>query len=229
MSTRYLLKTVRYIKQLSNFVPKNIFEIGANFGQDAEFLRTQFNLKSKNIYVFEPHPVLYKKIKNNYSFNCYGLAVSDINKDVIFHAVDLKRNNGVSSLKVHKYNDEGIYTGIKVETIRMDYFISKNNIKSVDFVKIDVEGLTYEVLKGFGKEIKKVKALQIETEFAPIWKGQKTWETIYNLLKSKDFQLVDYELQEDGLQADSFWIQKEHVKHLSYNLGKNKWKKVYLS
>lgn len=226
-SARYLSETSRYVNQISSFVPKNIFEIGANFGQDADFLRREFKLDNKSVYVFEPHPELFKKMKDRYGFNSFNYAISDRNGECKFYATDLNMNSGISSLKIHKYNDRKIYNTLTVQSRRMDYFISKNNIKSIDFLKIDVEGLTYEVLSGFGKSIRLVKAVQVETEFLPIWKGQKTWNDVYRLLSNKGFQLIDYRLHEGGSQADSFWIQKKYVDNKIFNLNKNKWEKVF--
>jgi FkbM family methyltransferase len=226
-STRYLAETTRYINQISCFIPKNVFEIGANYGQDADFLKREFNLSNKNVYVFEPHPELFKMIKERYGFNCNNYAVSNRNGKCIFHTMNLNKNNGASSLMVHKYNDKKMYSDITVQTRRMDYFISKNNIKSIDFLKIDVEGLTYEVLSGFGKSIQMVKAVQVETEFLPIWKGQKTWSDVYKLLSIKGFQLIDYRLHEGGTQADSFWIQKRYVDNKIFNLKNNRWEDMH--
>ena len=39
---------------------------------------------------------------------------------------------------------------------KLDHIIKKEKIKKVDFIKIDVEGAEYEVLKGSEKLIKKI-------------------------------------------------------------------------
>lgn len=225
-SNQYLSRIALYFEQISNFRPKNIFEIGANYGQDADFLKTRFGLSNDDIYIFEPHPEICKEVKEMYKFNCFDFAVSDKNETVLFHAIDLSKNNGISSCKAHMFNDEKLYKNVEVRSIRMDYFILEHNIESIDFLKIDVEGLTYEVLSGFGEQLHKVKAMQIETEFMPVWSGQRTWEDVYNLLLLNNFQLVDYILQEDGIQADSFWIQAKLIKHKIFNISTNKWEKL---
>lgn len=194
----YLTLIADYLERLATFKPKNIFEIGANYGQDADFLRNRFNLKNSDVYIFEPHPEIIDEAKKSFSFNCYPFAVSDENKKMTFHAINLKSaNSGISSLMNHKFNNESDYFDIEVEAIRMDNFISINKIDEIDFLKVDVEGATYEVLIGFGKELSRVRAIQIEAEYLPVWVGQKTWDDIYSLLSNNGFQLIHFGFNEN--------------------------------
>jgi hypothetical protein len=41
-------------------------------------------------------------------------------------------------------------------------YISENNIKKIDFLKIDVEGYELDVIKGFGDKIENVEIIQFE-------------------------------------------------------------------
>ncbi|SFM89228.1 methyltransferase, FkbM family [Methanolobus profundi] len=223
-SASYLALIADYIDRIATFKPSNIFEIGANYGQDAEFLRKRFGLENSDVYIFEPHPEIIAEAERYFSFNCYPLAISDKNEKITFHAIKLESSNtGISSLKKHKFNKEDDYFDVEVETIRMDDFFEINNIDEIDFLKIDVEGAAYEVLNGFGNELKRVKAIQLESEYIPIWVGQKTWTHISNMLLDNDFQLIHFELQEDGIQSDSFWIQKKFVNHQIYDISTQKW------
>ena len=45
------------------------------------------------------------------------------------------------------------FCDIEVEVTRIDIFIQKNSIESIDFLIIDMYGSNYEVLNGFGHEI----------------------------------------------------------------------------
>ena len=223
-SATYLAVIADYIERLATFKPKNIFEIGANYCQDAEFLRRRFGLKNSDVYVFEPHPEIIDEAKQYFSFNCYPFAVSDKNGKLVFHAIKLESaNSGISSLKKHTLNNDDDYYDIEVEAVRMDSFMSINGIDEIDLLKIDVEGAAYEVLVGFGKELNRVKAIQIEAEYMPVWVGQKTWDDISSLLLNTGFQLIHFELQEDGIQSDSFWIQKKLIKHRIFDISTEKW------
>lgn len=201
------------INNLANFIPKNIFEIGANLGQDSEYLRKKFNLKSSDIYIFEPHPYLIKEAIKLYGFNSFSYAISDKNEKIQFNAIDLEKNlnSGISSIRLHNYNNKNEYLQIEVESMRMDKFIIENQITTIDFLKIDVEGSNFEVLKGFGDQLRIVKSVQIEAENIEVWEGQYLFEDISKLLISYDFELVHFELK-DSCQSDSFWIKKNNIK-----------------
>jgi FkbM family methyltransferase len=210
---RGMKRYVNLIKNLSVIKPGNVFEIGANFAQDSEFLRIHFNLQPSNVFVFEPHPQIVKEINKYFDFNVFDVAVSDNNGMIKFHAVNLERynNSGVSSIYKHEGLDDDCFDLIEVKSTRMDSFIVEHAIETIDFLKIDVEGATYDVVKGFGDKITIVKALHIETENAEIWKGQKLFDDIYSYLNAKGFTMAYFELL-DGKQSDSFWIQKKYLK-----------------
>lgn len=127
-------------------------------------------------------------------------------------------NSGISSLKSHKFNDQNDYKEIQVDCIRMDHFLLENNIAEIDFLKIDVEGSNFEVINGFGNELQRVKAIQIEAENIPVWEGQYLYDDISELLTNNNFELVYFELK-DSCQSDSFWIRKDMIKQ-RYPLSK---------
>lgn len=208
-----------YIKLVENscdFTPSNIFEIGANYGQDAEFLRAGFHLDRGAVYIFEPHPQIFSEVQSMYGFNSFDLAVSNKNGDAKFNAINIEcneyNNSGISSLKTGLTTNKNNFIEVNVEMIRMDKFIQKNKIENIDFLKIDVEGMNYEVLEGFGDELTRVKAIQIEGEYKQYWEGQKLYNDIEEYLKKNGFLLMHFILSADGVQSDSFWVKKDCIK-----------------
>ncbi len=207
---------VDLVGKFCTYTPENIFEIGANYAQDAEFLRQRFNINEKNVYVFEPHPQIFAEMKNMYQFNAYDLAVSNENGRAKFNAIDVThneyKNSGISSLREGLATDKKNFISVDVEMIRMDDFMLKNGIKKIDFLKLDVEGMNYEVLEGFGKLLPQVKAIQTEGEYKQYWEGQKVYKEMEDLLVTNGFRLVSFILSNDGIQSDSFWIQEKYLK-----------------
>lgn len=201
---------IGYINKLLTVKPENIFEIGANFGQDSEYMRIYLELPPSAVYIFEPHPEIVKEVKKIYKFNIFDFAVSNKDGKAIFYAADLK-NSGISSLYQHSLVKKESFREINIKTVRMDSFMNEFNVEDIDFLKIDVEGTSFEVLEGFGSKLRRVKSLQLEAEHIEVWKGQKLFDDIYPLLVCNGFQLVFFELL-DGKQSDSFWIQKDYLK-----------------
>jgi len=205
-------KFVDIVNRSTNINVKNIFEIGANYGQDAKGLQHYFNLKEKDVWVFEAHPEICKEIKILYpEFNIFDNAVFNKNQNMTFNIVDLENNSGVSSLR----NNDNFKTTRKttIEAIRMDGFMKDHSIESVDFLKLDVEGCNYEVLEGFGERLKDVKCLHIEAEHRICWKKQKLYKDIEKILKSNGFEMLFFERY--ITQSDSFWVQKRYLKQKS--------------
>jgi hypothetical protein len=95
----YLLPYVEYVKKGTSIKVKNVFEIGANFAQDADFLMECFGLQPKNVYVFEAHPDIFKAINEIHSFNAYNNAVYNAEKEITFNIFPLDyKDTGWSSI-----------------------------------------------------------------------------------------------------------------------------------
>jgi len=201
---------VDYIKIFTKIDIKNIFEIGANFAQDADYLAYTMRIKPQNVYVFEAHPELYEKIVKIHNFNAYNCAVFNEEKEIDFNIVPINSTNtGLSSMLELK--DNIATKKVSVKAIRMDNFLNKNNIETISFLKLDVEGVTYEVLEGFGERIKDIEALHIEAEHGEvIFKANKYFDDISELLKRNGFDMVYF--YKSYKQSDSFWVKKEMLK-----------------
>ena len=76
----------------------------------------------------------------------------------------------------------------KVSTSTLDTFVKKNNIKSIDILKVDIEGSEYEFLKGARNTLKKNKVKIILIEISDKKKNHKKKEKkIINFLEKKNF------------------------------------------
>ncbi|MCL1992638.1 MAG: FkbM family methyltransferase [Spirochaetes bacterium] len=203
---------VNLVKTWTNINVKNVFEIGANFAQDADFLREAFGLAPKDVYVFEAHPDIFKAVTQIHSFNAYHNAVFNENREIAFNILPLDyRDTGWSSIHAmgHKTQE------VKVQAIRMDGFMEAHSVGKIDFLKIDVEGATYEVLEGFGKRLKDVNCIQLEAEHGEVnFPGHwNLYDKIEHILKENDFELALFERNEGMRQSDSFWVQKDCIKY----------------
>jgi FkbM family methyltransferase len=194
------------VKNGTNINVKNVFEIGANFAQDADYLMEQFNLTPNDIYVFEAHPEIYGAIKKIHEFNAYNDVVYNEEKEIEFNIHPLTHiDTGWSSI----FGKDG--KKIKIGAIRMDKFMSRNNIEGIDFLKIDVEGATFQVLEGFGEKIAKIKCVQLELEHNK-W-AVVSYEKTIGILLNTGFELVHFVRNNHMRQSDSFWVKKEYINY----------------
>lgn len=229
-----LIDFVKVIKD-NNIKPESVLDIGSRDGTDADFIKKCLDIKNENVHIVEPNPIYVNVAKNKFSkYNIHSVAFSDKNGINKFYQVNTNRDdiNGMSSLLNRKiYKDKYLNVNeIQVETITGFQFMEKNNIKNY-ILKIDVEGHTYEVIKGFGDYIKQAMAIHLESEDRVIWENQKTTNDIYALLSNQFIQVKIkgvlceyYEFPEENyIQYDEIWVNK---KHFEYNIN-NYFDKVY--
>lgn len=80
---------------------------------------------------------------------------------------------------------------IEIQTTTLKNILAVNNIVP-DIVKIDVQGLAYQVLKGMDDEfISESLFFEIEVEYNEMYKGEHLFPEIYNLMYKNGFVLID--------------------------------------
>ena len=80
------------------------------------------------------------------------------------------------------------YIKYKVHTSTLDKFVKKNNIKSIDILKVDIEGSEYEFLMGAKNTLKSSKIKIILIEISDRKKNyNKKEKKIVNFLEKKNF------------------------------------------
>jgi FkbM family methyltransferase len=145
-----------------------LFDVGANIGEYSAELRKTF--PQSRIYAFEPNPPIYKKLKENVS--SLDIASTNIGLGSEPRKSKLYSYKDASGLgTIHKEALQKLYnsptpideTDITISTV--DLFCSQNNIKYIDFLKIDVEGQELSVIKGASGMIKNGSCPVIQFEF----------------------------------------------------------------
>ena len=145
------------IKFLEKYIKKGdlIFDIGANVGYHT-LIFSELTGENGSVFAFEPEPDNYKTLKKNVDLNslknviCINKALSDREETLNFY-VSKSFNKGTHFLV---YNPiQHLKDPIKIDVIPLSNFIKENNIKCIDFIKIDVEGAEFEVIKGMEKSL----------------------------------------------------------------------------
>jgi hypothetical protein len=71
----------------------------------------------------------------------------------------------------------------EVDVLSLDEAIIHHKAVNPDIISIDAEGASYDILEGAPKSLGNAVAVICEVEFDEIWRGQKTFFDIGNLLK----------------------------------------------
>lgn len=125
-----------------------IYDVGANKGLWTSKCLEFFPYS--NYYLFEPQINLANEIKSKYSNNnniqVFPFGVGNKNEELLFTIAD--RDDSCSfTIEESKAKELG-FKQIKSKIICLDSFISENNLKNPDLLKIDAEGFDLEVLEG---------------------------------------------------------------------------------
>tara|TARA_R110000796_G_scaffold128914_1_gene244546 strand:+ start:33 stop:662 length:630 start_codon:yes stop_codon:yes gene_type:complete len=202
------------IKGMTTLSPNNVMEIGSRDGHDANALAKMFEVKDEDVFIIEPHPKSFKKIREIYGkYHIYEVAISSETGVHSFTA--LEEDVGISSLLDR---NDGFYDNkrkniIDVKTLTGRDFLNRDELKNkkIDICKIDVEGMTYEVLQSFDSEIERFNSFHIETENYEVWKGQKTSKEVFKFLYERGYVKI-YEYKIGEVQLDTIWIKEGYIK-----------------
>ena len=198
------------LKILKNEKKLVIFDVGCYRGI---FTKTMLNLVKKRKYKFylfdinknvkkyiasllKLRNVYYNEIalsnKNgiaNYYYNSFfesaGSSLSSIVKN------DAKWNFSRKLIFKILFQSSKGFIKYQVSTITLDNFIKKNEIQSIDVLKIDIEGSEYELLKGAKTTLKnnKVKIILVEIIGKKNLYDKKE-KKILNFLKKRNYTLI---------------------------------------
>lgn len=176
------------------------FDVGANLGQYIIRIKQKFKAGVK-IYAFEPvnsnYSLLSKHINKKYENvvleNC---AVSDINgKDILY--IPLIDNIEIDTQASIDYENRKMYynkfTKQKIEKITIDNYVDINNIRRMDYLKIDTEGNDEKVIIGAIKSISEFKPVI----FCEDMESKETLDKLFELnyirfLLNRSYKLVNY-------------------------------------
>ncbi len=170
-------------------------DIGANIGATSIPLakyhpQTDFQL-------FEPHPLLFKNLCDNISFNklsnvtAHNFAITNSSeKSLPFYAQKNSDNLGLSSFKKNYDIDE--HDVIDVKCLSIDDAFEKHNVP-IRVIKIDTQGSELQVLLSAKNTIKRYKPViffEFESEYFEDKSEEKmTKDNILNLLTGLDYEL----------------------------------------
>ena len=207
-SARALLDETKLVYHISDHKPGNVLiDVGGHFGGSSY----QFAVKDWKIVAFEPDPENRKKFiqKLGHMDNVFldTRAVGEtVDKAKAFYASD--ESTGISGMLVFRDTHKQVAT---VEVTTIEETMKQHDIRHIDFLKIDVEGYDFGVLKGVPWD--KIRPEIIECEF----EDEKT-----NLLGHTWSDICDYLVERDYTVYVSEWhpIIRYGIRHEWFGLKK---------
>lgn len=198
-----------------------IIDVGANIGQYAAGARKHGY--SKHLFSFEPLTSAFDQLKaksaKDKRWEAFNLGVGSSNGQLTINVSE----NLVSSsfLPVTAASTEAApksrFSSTQiVNVVRLDEFlISRLNGFENIYLKIDVQGFELEVLKGTTALLSKIKVIQLEMSFVPMYKDGPLFADVLSTLDKMGFEIYtiipEFRNEASGrmLQADGIFIRKD--------------------
>ncbi len=219
-----LLKLFDYYYQIKlfNFLKKKglksfdiFFDVGAHRGESIELFSRNFDIK--NIYSFEPSKINFEVLKNNLkkikkknkkiNTTIENLALGEDNKDIKIKHLSESSSSTINEIDIdskyfkkksiflYKKKDNKFYKEESTTQIKLSDYLINNNIKKIDFLKIDTEGYEMNVLKGLGDQFKNVSIIMFEHHYHNMLLKNYKFHDINYLLKKNNFsQIYKYKM-----------------------------------
>ncbi|MFW6042890.1 MAG: FkbM family methyltransferase [Marinilabiliaceae bacterium] len=177
------------IKKLARTGPSIVFDGGANIGNYSRLL--SHYLPDAQIYAFEPVEPTYKQLlenlkdKTNVMPQNVGLYSSNETRSInIFNS---HTHASIFDIEATSNSPVGKDT---IELVQGDEFLQENRIKSIDFLKLDLEGAEYDAIKGFENSFREkiIKMVQFEYGYINI-STKKLLIDFYNFFEDHGYLL----------------------------------------
>ncbi len=172
-----ILKSRIYEFQTNNLQPY-IIDCGANMGVSILFFAKHY--PNATIIGFEPEEEIYNVLRQN--IESYQLKNVTIEKKAVWDSVtnlNFFTDKGMGGSVENSFNKQ---EPKKVDTVRLKDYLNKQ----VDFLKLDIEGAEYTVLKDCYDELQNVQNLFVE--YHSFVRKEQHLEEILSMLKQCGFR-----------------------------------------
>jgi FkbM family methyltransferase len=192
-----------------------LFDLGARGGLGYPWkLAPRDKLKT---YCFEPEKIEFLKLSNfdstTETLMDFGISNEDGSSDLYITA-----EPGCSSIikPNHKILNEfplssnfDIRDKFSIKINRLDTFLNLSSIVP-DAIKIDVQGLSYQVIEGMGDKLHNFLLIEAECEFRQIYENQSLFHDVSRLLHKNDYILLDLK---------RYWANGKNLPAHNYSQG----------
>ena len=206
---------ITYYRKFFGVKAPLIIDVGTRDGDDANYLYK--NLQGNKVIAIDANFKCFELTKSKYPWmHAYQCAVTDKDGETTFNQVltdniELLGTSSIfnkdTSIDPPAWYYEGRTKEVVVPTSRLDTLLVKTgDTGTIDVVKIDTEGYSWQVLQGLGDRLKDVKLIHMETENVQLHPDHVTVEQITEFMKKHGFVLVDSSHEWGAKMEDQIWV-----------------------
>ncbi len=196
-----------------------VIDIGANVGTHSYIMSKIIGNEGVQ-YSFEPVPETYKILMENVALNrisntiCINSALSDNDGSVDMNIFPMDFSEW-NSFGTPDTNESKPISKINVNTIKLDTFIRNNNIKYVDFIKIDAEGAEKNIFDGSVNvfNTNRVGVISFEISKIPLAGNGSNSNDIFDFLKKIEFNVYEFDNKEKKFKGPIYESNKDYAQY----------------
>lgn len=201
-----------YFLQKMNISNGKFVDVGANDGMIGS-MTYDLEKKGWSGILIEPNPILVENLKKIRTSPVFPFAISSVEGDLPFYIVQgpgnldgLSRFNYTNEFENHVKSCGGTVKKTIVQVRKISSIMSEaQDLKEIDFLKIDVEGHELEVLKSFDFEHFHPRLIVTEDNFKDADKS------VRKLLRTKGYKVI-------ARDRINYWFApKSEVKNFLYD------------
>lgn len=182
---------------IKKLIPKKpvILESGARFGIDTKRMAKLW--PKAQIYAFEPNPNSYEKLKKNTNHlsnvKIHKLALSDFCGTSEFWVSTV--NPGASSLLKKNTRDCFLKATFKkdpiyVECLTIDDWAKSNDVETIDFMWLDMEGYELFALQASPNIFQTTKVIYMEVNYQELLEGEPLYQEVKSWMEDQGFHEI---------------------------------------
>ena len=191
---------------ITTFINKNdiVIDAGAHFGDWSECVINHTNSDCL-LHSFEPIPKFFDILNNKFGkkSKCNNKALGRADNEILMNYYFLE-SEGCSSLFERKVLNDIPVKKIIVNVTSLDKYCKINDIKKINYLKIDVEGAELDLILGANQLISNKSINFIQFEYGGTFPDANiTLKQIYEYLITKDYSI--FRITSDGLIYIPLW------------------------
>jgi FkbM family methyltransferase len=207
-------------------------DVGANVGDTARRIASE--LPNATVHAFEPVPDVFAELTSSTASNphirAWPLAVGARSGQA---NIQVLADRAFSSVLPLTAESAGVYgkrcstvATIPIPMISLDEWTLQNNIPAAQVLKVDVQGLELEVLRGARRLLStSICAVNAEAQLVPQYTGASTFSEIDLFLREHGLEIFQFhELWPFGRTSrhiclDALWLRPQLIQKLETLLG----------
>jgi FkbM family methyltransferase len=189
-------------------VDKVWIDVGAHLGQGTlDAARANPRLL---VFAFEPNWALARQIMARaVNFVVLPMAVSDNDGFAEFFVNSSDQSSSLVTMEAPgiahwKDLDLTVQSKVVVPTIRLDTFMKLSDLRKVDYLKVDAEGVDLKVVQSAGERLQDIQQIKLEVDIAPdrLYSGAPSRDEVIAFMLKRGLDLIESEIQSDGRQEN---------------------------